>query len=144
MFNNRREVWWGLAGVAGALAIFFFFAWLGWPGAPDSCTRDHPNTCWCEDFLRAGAWIKQPINTWGNLGFFAIGLAVLWQVGSDRRHPPARRNPMTTASPFALVYGGAVLFLGAGSMFFHASMTQWGGWIDTYSLIVFGSFGLLY
>src|SRR5204863_315063 len=80
-----REVWWGLAALAGVLAIFSFFATLGWPGAADSCTRDNPNSCWCEDFLRAGALIKQPINTWGNLGFIAIGLAVLWQVGSDRR-----------------------------------------------------------
>ncbi len=143
-FNKHKELWWGLAAFAIFLAIFLTLAARGWPGAPDSCVSDVPNTCYCENFVRPGALIKQPANTWSNLGFVGVGLLLLWRIGSDRSSPAVRNNPMTTATHFASGYAAVALFLGPGSMFFHGSLTQWGGWIDTFSLILFGSFGLLY
>jgi hypothetical protein len=143
-FNKYRELWGGLAAVVLALVLFFIPAALGWPGTPDSCTTDVPNTCYCENFVRPGEWVKQPANTWSNLGFITVGLLILWQIGNDRATPATQPNPMITATAYALGYAAVALFLGPGSMFFHGSLTQWGGWIDTYSLILFGSFGLLY
>jgi hypothetical protein len=143
MFASRREFWWGLGGFALFLIVFFVLAAAGWPGAPDSCLSDVPNTCWCEA-IHTGELVKQPTNTWSNLGFVAAGLLILWQVGRDRDNPPARSNPMTRSTAYAIALGAIVMFLGPGSMFFHGSITHWGGWIDTYSLSLFGSFGLLY
>jgi hypothetical protein len=143
MLSSRREFWWGLAGFAVLLIIFFALAALGWPGNPDSCLADVPNTCWCEA-IHTGELVKQPTNTWSNLGFVVAGLLILWQVGRDRDQPPVLSNPMTTSTAYAVALGAVVLFLGPGSMFFHGSITDWGGWIDTYSLSLFGSFGLLY
>jgi hypothetical protein len=143
MLNNHKEFWWGLGGFGLFLVVFFVLAALGWPGAPDSCLADVPNTCWCEA-IQTGALVKQPTNTWSNLGFVVSGLLILWQVGGDRTAPPPRANPMTRATAYAIALGAIVIFLGPGSMFFHGSMTNWGGWVDTYSLSLFGSFGLLY
>lgn len=144
LWNNRPEFWWGLAGTALALIIFFIVAALGWPGAASGCTLHNPDTCFCERFTRAGALIKQPANTWGNLGFITIGLITLWRVGVDRVTALIRANPMTSASIFAIAYGALVIFLGPSSMFFHASLTYWGNWVDTFGMILYGSFGLLY
>jgi hypothetical protein len=45
---------------------------------------------------------------------------------------------------YAILYGCVVIFLGPGSMFFHASMKKWGGWIDTLSMILYTAFLLVY
>ena len=44
----------------------------------------------------------------------------------------------------ALIYGGLVVFLGPGSMFFHGSLTHYGGWIDNFSMILYVTFILCY
>lgn len=141
---DRRELIWGVVGTALALLVFFCFAALGWPGQPSGCALKTPDTCFCERFLRAGELSKQPANTWGNLGFITVGLFILRQVGTDRARAVVPRNPMTSATSYATVYGVLVVFLGPASMFFHASITRWGNWIDTFSMILYASFGLLY
>jgi hypothetical protein len=46
-----------------------------------------------------------------------------------------------TFTPFC---AAVVIFLGPGSMFFHASMKKWGGWVDTFSMILYTAFLLVY
>src|SRR4051812_15596025 len=109
---DRRELIWGVVGTALALLIFFYFAALGWPGEPSGCALKTPDTCFCERFLRAGELIKQPANTWGNLGFITVGLLILRQVGTDRARAVLPHNPMTSATGYATIYGVLVVFLG--------------------------------
>ena len=51
---------------------------------------------------------------------------------------------MQSPTLFSVAYGALVVFLGIGSMLFHGSLLEWGGWFDNLSLVLFGSFLLLY
>ena len=42
------------------------------------------------------------------------------------------------------VYGGLLVFLGPGSMFFHGGLTHFGGWLDNLSMILYVTFILCY
>jgi hypothetical protein len=134
----------GLIELVVLMAVFFTLGAMGWPGEPDSCTRRQPNGanngCYCERF-HAGM-IKQPINTWSNIGFVVVGLLILTSVGGASAPTPS--NPMTAATAYSILYGVLVVFLGPGSMFFHASMTKLGGWLDNLSMNLFISFILVY
>ncbi len=137
----RREFWWGLGAFSGFLLLYLGLAAAGWPGAADKCVAE--DTCFCE-IPHAADLIQQPANTWSNLGFVGVALFILWWLGRDRDTPPTPSNPLTTPSAYAVLYGAVALFLGPGSMLFHGSLRDWGGWLDILSLILFGSFGLLY
>jgi hypothetical protein len=124
------------------LLPFLMFVWLGWPGAPDSCTLTDPNGCFCEAYdpgavqARAGG-VRQPSNTWFNLYALATASLVAVQVSADRRRPSG-----TVFAPGVIpdVYVFVVLFLGLGSMWFHGSLTVWGGVVDAVSMYLFTAF----
>jgi hypothetical protein len=42
------------------------------------------------------------------------------------------------------LYSVLVIYLGPGSMYFHASLKKWGGWLDNLSMNLFMSFVLVY
>ena len=143
------------------LGLILAFAHWGWPGAPDVCVPD--KDCYCEkhpDLVGTvppgSAWtgtgygpsgVKQPSNTWSDLSYLAVGLIVLWQAGRDRRRGAADEeapNPMRRFSFYSICYGFVALYLGIGSMLFHASLTGWGGWADSFSLYVWASWLIAY
>jgi hypothetical protein len=132
----------GLAESAVAIGALFLLGALDWikSSCPDKCFRNNVDTCYCEQ-VRPGM-IKQRSNTWSNLGFVLVGLIMLASlpavvVGSGR-------DPMEERTFYAVLYGCVVIFLGPGSMFFHASMKKWGGWIDTLSMTLYTAFLLVY
>src|SRR5580765_7045142 len=60
--------------------------------------------------------IREPANTWSNVGFFVVGLAML------RLWPTAPR--------LIRRFGFVCIFLGVGSALFHATRTYLGGLLD--------------
>jgi len=83
-------------------------------------------TCPWEGFARAPAefceeslcgWIRQPGNTWSNIGFLLVGAAILYR---SRRDDAMHLRGL----------GYAVLANGVGSAFFHASETLIGRFAD--------------
>ena len=120
------------------------FAYLGhdgWPGALHECVAT--STCYCEAG-RAG-WIAQPANTWSSLAFIAAGLAIAWHAGwarSTARSAPG--NPLASTHFYPGLLALSVCFLGPGAMFFHASLTDWGGVLDIASMYLFLNFWLLF
>jgi len=100
-----------------ALALQFLPApWAGW--ARDGCEVAN---CYCET-LRPESFVIQPIATYSNLAFVLVGLLILFS-------PP-------TGFPHRVTYGAALIAIGFGSGFYHASLTRAGEWFDLVGIYV--------
>jgi hypothetical protein len=107
---------------AGALILLGW--WMGaggWPGGPSACIT--AGDCSCEAF--SDGLVVQPVNTLSSLVFGGAGLFLLLRAG-DRL--------------LGRIYATLVVFLGIGSAAFHASMTEWGGWLDLLGIHLFVGF----
>jgi len=142
---------WGTITAVGLIGLLVIWGLAGWPGAPSDCTLPGGN-CYCEAAQSppADSLGKQPANTWSNLAPIAAGLVILLIADSERRRrqqtdeTQRAPNPMLEGGFYAIGYGLVVLLLGPGSAAFHGSLTLFGGWLDTLSMIAFISFILLY
>lgn len=159
-------VWGG--GALLILIPFYLFALLGWPAHPDSCTNinaagvqvppvvngspdwAHADSCYCEEFrvsdVHNGApGIRQPVNTYSNYYALFTALAVVFLIRRDRKkvidgESNVRNIFYNSDSWVPEVWVFAVLFLGLGSMWFHASLSSTVSWFDGMSMYVFASF----
>jgi len=151
VFRNYAEFEFGIIGLAVVLGIILICGAVGWPGEINTCYKSAGN-CYCENIdqrnpqkstiLKHPGMFAQPVNTWTNVGFMAVGLFMLWWIGWERatgRQAP-HSNLITSGTLYATLYGGFTVFLGPGSMFFHASMRQWAGWFDVMSMNFFLAF----
>lgn len=113
--------------VAGATLAFLAFlavaAAAGWPGAPNPCIAEQE--CYCERFHPGP--VRQPANTFSALAFVGVGLGLAWRARTRR----------------AAAFAAAIAMVGPGTMALHASMTEWGGDLDTISMFFFISFAIL-
>ena len=150
MHIYRGFIVWAVA-IITILGAFLVFTGTGWPGVPDKCIFLMPDGCYCEAFgmakvLSGAPGVRQPVNTWFNLYALVTSFIVAYTVYKDRKNlgndPPA--NVMSSMSWIADLYIFAVLFLGLGSMWFHASLTKWGGFLDGVSMYVFAAFLAFY
>lgn len=133
------------------MGVFFLFVALGWPGETNSCTEDDPDTCFCERWVLSEieddeVGVIQPANTWWNLYSIFSAVIVLAFLNKDRRTFAGRKAPnlMRSSSWIPDIYLFAVLFLGLGSMWFHASLTAWAGVIDGLSMYIYATFLVFY
>jgi Ceramidase len=151
MTKYRGFFVWG-GGILLILVPFLIFVGTGWPGKENSCLYEKPfDGCFCEEFnkvdvLKGNPGVRQPVNTWFNLYSIATAFLVAWVVYKDREAldsgtPP---NLMKSNTLMPDVYIFAVLFLGLGSMWFHASIKQWGGLFDGLSMYIYASFLVWY
>ena len=115
-------------------------AYLNWlPKTPNESEIRHGK--FCEDFEK-NSRIGQPINTWTNLSFIAAGLTVVLIAGKWAVPVPYTMTDIKSYIP--LVYGIVVVFLGPGSMLFHASGKKWAGWFDMISMVAWVGFSFSY
>lgn len=110
---------------------------VGWPGEVGSS-----GMVFCE--ASAPGIVKQPMNTWSNLGFVAAGL---WIGLTAYRHFSSGGggdNRMLARIGYPTLYATVAAFVGPGSMALHASTTTWGGMIDIMSMFFWASFIVAY
>src|SRR3954447_23547077 len=81
-------------------------------------------------------WVKQPANSFSNLGFVLAGLAIAWHAG--RTTPDMRLNGLAT--PYACL----VVFLGPASAAMHATQSELGGELDLLSMYLVAAFAAAY
>lgn len=107
------------------LALAIGRGWLG----PDVGRGD--------DFCEAAreGWVKQPANTWSNLGFVLAGLAIAWHAG---------RTAMGARRRLATAYACLVVALGPASAAMHATQSAAGGELDLLSMYLVASFAAAY
>ncbi|GAA1128904.1 ceramidase domain-containing protein [Nocardioides aquiterrae] len=121
---HRPLAWATLVALAstGLLAVAVGAGWLG----PDVGRGAH----FCE--AARDGWVKQPANTFSNLGFVAAGLAIAAQ---------ATRWPLGgLATPYACL----VVLLGPASAAMHATQSSLGGRFDLLSMYLVASFAAAY
>ena len=97
--------------------------------------------CWCEA-AREGAIILEPFNTWTNLAYTLLGILILKQfikVKNYKLENDIYENPFYTR-----VFAFAMIFLGAGSFFFHMSQTFLGQWADLVGMYMVTGFYIVY
>jgi hypothetical protein len=87
---------------------------------------------WCERV--SGGLFREPLNTLSNLGFMVAGLYMFWVICSDKQDSA---NPFIGITPISVLYASVVIYLGPGSMLMHGTNTEWGGWADNLSMIMF-------
>lgn len=152
LFLYRSLIIWSLT-TFSLLLFFLLFVHYGWPGTPDPCTTSKPyNTCYCEAYDPSDIGtpgVRQAVNTWSNLYALFTSFLVAVVVCMDRRNIQNTRwgskNLMRGSHTYvADLYVFVVLFLGLGSMWFHASLTTWGGILDALSIYAFTSFLVLF
>jgi len=75
---------------------------------------------------RMEALIRQPSNTWSNLGYLFVGIVVLTLAGHDLRMPNRKEsdNFIVRYPIFTLLFGLSSLMLFVGSFLYHASLTS--------------------
>jgi hypothetical protein len=138
-------------GTVLVLVPFLILVSTGWPGQVNGCVLAVPDSCFCEHFdpqaaLHHAAGVRQPVNTWFNLYSLVTSSIVAIRVCLDRRSvqvgPPPNLMRSSTVMPDLYVF--CVLFLGLGSMWFHASLTRWGGIIDGLSMYTYAAFLVFY
>jgi len=113
-----------------AIALLLVMGHIGWQGRPNGCIAQNEYHC---EFINENAIIKQPINTWSNLAYVFAGYIILFWDKAREKSPPrslSSERPAIRGMPTVL-YGFLVITIGLTSMFFHASMTSWGGGLDT-------------
>jgi hypothetical protein len=138
---------WAVYGISSALLLgaLLIFAGVGWPVHPDSCIG---HNCYCEYFdladVNSGApGIRQPVNTLFNL-YALITAGIVAFVLSRDRAEGGTAIVIRSNSLKADGYVFAVLFLGLGSMWFHASLSATVAWLDGLSMYVYAAFLVFY
>jgi hypothetical protein len=107
--------------------------WKQYPHA--TCWPD----CWCEA-PRIGAFILEPVNSWTNLAFVFAGIYFILTSSKNL----AQTNALTSHQGYSKIYGGALIFLGLGSFFYHASQTFVGQWFDVFGMYLVSVFFVVY
>jgi hypothetical protein len=59
---------------------------------------------------------------------------MFWVICNDKQDSI---NPFIGITPISVLYASVVIYLGPGSMLMHGTNTEWGGWADNLSMIMF-------
>jgi len=122
-----------LACVAFTL-LYLAFGWSGWgpPAAEESLIGEASR--WCERV--SPGLFREPVNALSNLGFIVAGILMFRMLARDRPEQ-WRLNQFYGLTPVAVLYAGATVWLGPGSMLMHGTHTFWGAWADNLSMVMY-------
>ena len=121
------------AGISFLFLVFFFIlSALGLIQSEENAYLIGEASRWCERV--SGGIFREPVNTLSNLGFMIVGLFLFWVLCND---PKNLNNPFIGINPISILYASVVIYLGPGSMLMHATNTEWGGWADNLSMIMY-------
>ena len=112
------------------LGAFFAGGAFGWPGEFVGAGK-----MFCESF--GDGWIKQPANTWSNLGFVAAGLWMVSYLSIGRRKNWFAGNRFSRSPSLPILYALLVIFIGPGSMALHGTGHAWGHTVDVLAMFTF-------
>lgn len=120
-----------IAGATAIASVGLLVAALVWGWLGSDVGR---GASFCE--AARDALVKQPANTFSNLGFVIAGLAIAAHV--------SRHGAGTMSARLGTAYAVLVVLLGPGSAAMHASQSVLGGHLDVYSMYLLASFVFAY
>jgi hypothetical protein len=133
MHRDRRPILVAAATAVTSCGLLALAIWRGWLGADIGRGAN-----FCE---AARDWVvRQPANTFSNVGFVAAGLLIAW-------HASVREHLGTTLSAHrrvATALACLVVLLGPGSAAMHATQSAVGGDLDMLSMYLVASFAFAY
>tara|TARA_B100001115_G_scaffold156229_1_gene128032 strand:- start:511 stop:1458 length:948 start_codon:yes stop_codon:yes gene_type:complete len=112
------------------LLIFYLLSVFQLIQSPESIALIGEASRWCER-VSDGAF-REPVNTLSNLGFMVAGLFILYKLTNETSF-----NEFSGLNKITILYGVAVVYLGPGSMMMHGTNTEWGGWADNLSMVMY-------
>ena len=112
------------------LLIFYILSALQLIQSTESLAFIGEASRWCER-VSDGAF-REPVNTLSNLGFMFAGLFILYKLSNE-----VSFNEFSGLNKITILYGVAVVYLGPGSMMMHGTNTEWGGWADNLSMVMY-------
>lgn len=120
-----------IAGATAIASVGLLVAALVWGWLGSDVGR---GASFCE--AARDALVKQPANTFSNLGFVIAGLAIAAHV--------SRHGAGTMSARLGTAYAVLVVLLGPGSAAMHASQSVLGGHLDVYSMYLLATFVFAY
>lgn len=127
--RSLRPIAWALLVAGLSIGLLVLAVGAGWLG--EDVGRG-ANFC---EVARDGC-VKQPANTFSNLGFVVAGLVIAWHAG--------RPGPAAAMRGLATAYACLVVLLGPASAAMHATQTELGGHLDLLSMYLVASFAAAY
>ena len=112
------------------LLIFYLLSYFQLIQSLESSSFIGEASRWCERI--SGGPFREPVNTLSNLGFMVAGLFILYKLSNEISF-----NNFSGLNRITVLYGVAVVWLGPGSMLMHGTNTEWGGWADNLSMIMY-------
>ena len=121
----------------GFLVIFSLLSYFQLIQSVDTLGLIGEASRWCERV--SGGIFREPINTLSNLGFMVVGLYILYKLTNEISF-----NEFSGLNKITILYGVTVVYLGPGSMMMHGTNTEWGGWADNLSMVMYITIPWLY
>ena len=134
LLNPRSPFAIALALSLSFLLLYSVFGYLGWAPSSESLKMIGEVSGWCERV--SDGIFREPANAISNLGFMVAGLSMLL-ILSKEEQDSLQGNSFYGITPISLLYAGAVIWLGPGSMLMHGTHTAWGGWADNLSMVMY-------
>lgn len=115
--------------------LVFISIYLGWFGIADGVGNN-----FCE--ATRDALIKQPANTFSNMGFLIAGLVAAYQISAGKFKQYS--NALTKTIFFPTFLCICIVFLSPGSIAMHATETHIGGYFDMLSMYLIATIVLTF
>jgi|TARA_B100001939_G_scaffold84278_1_gene71974 hypothetical protein len=112
--------------------VFFYLSSQGLIQSEEEAYLIGEASRWCERV--SDGWFREPVNTLSNFGFVIIGLIIFWIISKENT---SKDNLFFGVTGITLIYATAAVYLGPGSMLMHATNTEWGGWADNLSMVMY-------
>jgi len=112
--------------------VFFYLSSQGLIQSEEEAYLIGEASRWCERV--SDGWFREPVNTLSNFGFVIIGLIIFWIISNEST---SENNLFFGVTGITLIYATAAVYLGPGSMLMHATNTEWGGWADNLSMVMY-------
>ena len=112
--------------------VFFYLSSQGLIQSEEEAYLIGEASRWCERV--SDGWFREPVNTLSNFGFVVIGLIIFWIISKEST---SKDNLFFGVTGITLIYATAAVYLGPGSMLMHATNTEWGGWADNLSMVMY-------